>query len=77
MAILNSTPSIKLSRSKLGFYRIRLYGRNGKLMLISETYYSKSNAKRAGINLHKQTGFPLFDMTTVTSVQHIKRAEDK
>lgn len=73
MPIQNKTASIKLTRSRLGFYRIKMYGRNGKLMLISETYYSKSNAKRAGVNLHEQTGFPFFDMTTVTRVQHIKR----
>lgn len=70
MAIENSSPIIKLTRSRLGFCRIKLYGRNGKQMLVSETYYSYSNAKRAGINLHKQTGFPFFDMTTLRKVEN-------
>lgn len=65
MATENGKPLIYLTRSVLGFYRIKLYGRNGKLMLISETYYSKSNAKRAGENLQKQTGFTFFDLTNL------------
>lgn len=72
MAIEHTSPLIKLTRSRLGFYRIKMYGRNGRLMLVSETYYNKGNAKRAGINLHNQTGFPFIDMTTRKPVPESK-----
>lgn len=75
MAIIRQNPIIKLTKSRLGLCRIKLYGRNGQLMLISETYFSKSNAKRAGIKLHKETGFPFFDMTTLRPVP--TKGEDK
>ena len=68
MTIEHLSPVIKLTRSRLGYYRIKLYGRNGKEMLTSETYFNKSNAKRAGLNLHEQTGFPFFDTTTLEAI---------
>jgi len=61
-----TTPMIKLVKRTL-FYRIYLYGTNGRIMLTSEAYYNKGNARRAGVNLHEQTGFPFIDETTLKS----------
>lgn len=37
---------VEVYRKRL-LWRVRLVGRNGETVMVSETYYSKSNAERA------------------------------
>lgn len=59
---VNSIPEIVVEKKKL-FYRVYITGKNGKIILNSEAYYSKANAKRAALDLQTDTGFVLKDKT--------------
>ena len=37
-------------------WRVKLIGRNGEVVLVSETYYSKSNAERSAKRLRRELG---------------------
>lgn len=41
------------------FWHVQIMSRNGQVLLNSETYYSKSNAKRAASTLSKSLRLPV------------------
>ena len=46
---------IEIYRKHL-LWRVKLIGRNGETVLVSETYYSKSNAERSAKRLRRELG---------------------
>lgn len=50
---------VKKSSTHSGmFFWVRLVSKNGRTMMVSETYYSMYNADRAAKNLSKKLGVP-------------------
>ena len=45
-------------------YWVRLVAKNGAILMASETYFSRSNARRAGRKLADALGLPLEDVTS-------------
>lgn len=41
------------------FWHVLIMGRNGAVLLNSETYYKRGNAKRAALALSKKLGLPV------------------
>lgn len=41
------------------FYRVKIVGKNGEIMMTSEAYYSEGNANRAAKNLSEKLNLPI------------------
>lgn len=50
---------MKIVITRTLFWTVRLVAANGEVVLSSETYYSKGNARRAAIRLSEVIGVPV------------------
>ena len=54
---------VELCKKQAYYYRI-VAKQNGKILVTSETYLTKFNAKRAALKMANTNGFPFVDRTT-------------